>query len=68
MNLENLVDIFLSKSLKLLIFTHKENYISMLIETEDSYVYGEKYYENGLIETPFGRKIFNFQGHLLILN
>ena len=61
MNLENLVDIFLSKSLKLLIFTHKENYISMLIEIDDSYVYGEKYYENGYLSSALSIKIFKKQ-------
>ena len=59
--MENLVDIFLSKSSKLLIFTHKENYISMLIETEDSYVYGEKYYENGYLRSALSIKIFKKQ-------
>ena len=52
---------FLSKSLKLLIFTRKENYISMLIETEESYVYGEKYYENGYLSSALSIEIFKKQ-------
>ena len=42
----NMVDCNLEKSTDLKILNFNSNYISMLIVTEKSYVYAEKYYKN----------------------
>ena len=57
----SLVDNFLSKSIKTLIFKHKENYISMLLETPKSYVYCEKFYNQSYPVLALSIEIFKDQ-------
>ena len=57
----SLVDNFLSKSIKTLIFKHKENYISMLLETSKSYVYCEKFYNKSYPVLALSIEIFKDQ-------
>ena len=57
----NIVDCNLEKSTDLKILNFNSNYISMLIVTEKSYVYAEKYYENSELQSCLTIEIFKEQ-------
>ena len=57
----NMVDCNLEKSTDLKILNVNSNYISMLIVTEKSYVYAEKYYKNRELQSCLTIEIFKEQ-------
>ena len=57
----NMVDCNLEKSTDLKILNFNSNYISMLIVTEKSYVYAEKYYKNRELQSCLTIEIFKEQ-------
>ena len=57
----NIVDCNLEKSTDLKILNFNSNYISMLIVTEKSYVYAEKYYKNRELQSCLTIEIFKEQ-------
>ena len=57
----NMVDCNLKKSTDLKILNFNSNYISMLIVTEKSYVYAEKYYKNRKLQSCLTLEIFKEQ-------
>ena len=57
----NMVDCNLEKSTDLKILNVNSNYISMLIVTEKSYVYAEKYYKNTKLQSCLTFEIFKKQ-------
>ena len=57
----NMVDCNLEKSTDLKILNVNSNYISMLIVTEKSYVYAEKYYKNHELQSCLTIEIFKEQ-------
>ena len=57
----NMVDCNLEKSKDLKILSVNSNYISMLIVTEKSYVYAEKYYKNRKLQSCLTLEIFKEQ-------
>jgi len=57
----NMVDCNLEKSTDLKILNFNSNYISMLIVTEKSYVYAEKYYKNHELQSCLTIEIFKEQ-------
>ena len=59
--MEPLVDIFISQSLKKIIFKFKKDYINMLLELPDFYVYCEKFYDGSYLVSSLSIKIFKEQ-------
>ena len=57
----NMVDSNLKKSTDLKILNVNSNYISMLMVTEKSYVYAEKYYKNRELQSCLTIEIFKEQ-------
>ena len=57
----NMVDCNLEKSTDLKILNVNSNYISMLIVTEKSYVYAEKYYKDAQLQSCLTFEIFKKQ-------
>ena len=57
----NMVNCFIEKSTDLKFLKHEKDYLSMLIVTDESYVYAEKYYENQKLQSCLTIKIFKEQ-------
>ena len=57
----NMVDCKIEKSTDLKILNYKDNYIGMLIVTDKSYVYAEKYYKNRELQSCLTIEIFKEQ-------
>ena len=57
----NMVDCFVGKSTDLKFLKHEKDYLSMLIVTDESYVYAEKYYEDQKLQSCLTIKIFKEQ-------
>jgi hypothetical protein len=61
--LEPLINTFISEATKKLIFKFKKDYISMLLDTPEAYVYGEKFYDQSYLISSLSIKIFKQQKH-----
>ena len=59
--MEPLINTFISKATKKLIFKFKKDYISILLDTPEAYVYGEKFYDQTYLISSLSIKIFKQQ-------
>ena len=57
----NMVNCLIGKSTDLKFLKHEKDYLSMLIVTDESYVYAEKYYEDQKLQSCLTIKIFKEQ-------
>ena len=49
--MEPLVNTFIAEAKKKIIFKFKKDYISMLLDIPEAYVYGEKFYDQSYLMT-----------------
>ena len=57
----NTVKSALRKCIFLKVLRHQENFINMIIETDEAYYYAEKNYKNKIVESTLNIKIFKQQ-------
>ena len=57
----NTVKSALRKCVFLKILRHQEDFVNMIIETDDAYYYAEKNYKNKIVESTLNIKIFKQQ-------
>lgn len=57
----NTVKSALRKCVFLKILRHQENFVNMIIETDEAYYYAEKNYKNKIVESTLNIKIFKQQ-------
>ena len=57
----NTVKSALRKCIFLKILRHQEDFVNMIIETDDAYYYAEKNYKNKIVESTLNIKIFKQQ-------
>jgi len=57
----NTVKSALNRRIDLKILKHREDFINMIIETDEAYYYAEKNYRNKIIESTLNIKIFKQQ-------
>ena len=54
----NTVKSALSKCVYLKVLRHQENFVNMIIETDEAYYYAEKNYKNKIVVSTLNIKIF----------
>ena len=62
----NTVKSALNRRIDLKILKHREDFINMIIETDDAYYYAEKNYKNKIVESTLNIKIFKQQRDRII--
>ena len=62
----NTVKSALNRHIDLEILKHQEDFINMIIETDDAYYYAEKNYRNKIIKSTLNIKIFKHQKERII--